>query len=53
MAYWDERVGLSRGAVSAVPLLVLPMVLGSAALLVMPGALAGRATVVVGTIAVA
>ncbi|WP_304617057.1 hybrid sensor histidine kinase/response regulator [Paracoccus sp. (in: a-proteobacteria)] len=53
MAYWDERVGLPRGAVSAVPLLVLPMVLGSAALLVMPGALAGRVAVIVATIAVA
>lgn len=53
MAYWDERVGLPRGAVSAVPLLVLPMVLGSAALLVMPGAVAGQAAVIVATIAVA
>lgn len=53
MAYWDELAGLPRGAVSAVPLLVLPMVIGSGLLLALPGAGAGMAAIVFSTVAVA
>ena len=53
MAHWDEQIGLPRGAVSAVPLLVLPMVVGSVLLLVLPSGTFGSAAIIAGTIAVA
>lgn len=53
MAHWDEQIGLPHGAVSAVPLLILPMVVGAGLLLVMPGAPAGMAAIIFSTVAVA
>lgn len=53
MAHWDEQIGLPRGAVAAVPLLVLPMVVGSVLLLVVPASGYGTAAVIAATVALA
>ena len=51
MAHWDEQIGLPRGAAAAVPLLVLPMVVGSVLLLVLPASSYGAAAVIAATVA--
>ncbi|WP_240643667.1 ATP-binding protein [Paracoccus siganidrum] len=53
MAHWDDQIGLSRSALAAVPLLLLPMVAGAAILLLLPGSGAGTAAIVFSSIAVA
>ncbi|WP_252734084.1 ATP-binding protein [Paracoccus marinaquae] len=53
MAHWDEYMGLPRGALSALPLLLLPTFVGAVLLMVLPGAGAGRAAILFSTVAVA
>ncbi len=53
MAHWDDRIGISRNAMSALPLLLLPMGVGAALLILWPGAGAGTAAIIFSTIAVA
>ena len=53
MAHWDDRIGISRNAMSALPLLLLPMALGAIALILWPDAGAGTAAIIFSTIAVA
>ncbi|WP_246054791.1 hybrid sensor histidine kinase/response regulator [Paracoccus gahaiensis] len=49
----DKQVGLPRGALAALPLLLAPMVLGAAVLVVRPGSPVGLGGLIVSTVAVA
>ena len=49
----DRMLGLSRNAMAALPLLLLPMAIGALILVVMPGNPSGAAAIVFSTIAVA
>lgn len=53
MAQWDSYIGIPRGALPALPLLLLPTLLGGLLLLVAPGMGAGKAAIVFSTIAIA
>ena len=53
MTRWDDQIGIPRSALSALPLLMLPMALGGLFLLLAPGGSAGRAAIVFSTVAVA
>ncbi|MDM7459046.1 MAG: ATP-binding protein [Paracoccus sp. (in: a-proteobacteria)] len=52
MAHWDEQLGMPQ-TVAAIPLLVLPMVVGAAVLLIWPDASTGSAAIIFSTVAVA
>ncbi len=52
MGDWDDRIGLPRNALAAVPLLLLPMVAGAVILMVKPGSGAGVAAIILGSVAV-
>ncbi|MDO5705726.1 MAG: ATP-binding protein [Paracoccus sp. (in: a-proteobacteria)] len=53
MAHWDEQIGLPRGAIAFLPVLMAPMAFGALVLLVVPGHVAGVTAVVFSTVAVA
>ncbi|MCF3974013.1 ATP-binding protein [Paracoccus salsus] len=53
MTHWDDQLGIPRSALAALPLLLLPMVLGALLLTLLPGSGAGRVAVVFSTVAVA
>ena len=53
MVHWDDRNGIPRGALSALPVLVFPTLLGAIALLISPDRSAGMATVIFTTVAFA
>ena len=53
MAHFDEQGGIPYSALGALPVLLLPMVLGAGILILWPGLATGTAAVVFSTIAVA
>ena len=53
MGQFEHMMGLSRNAVAALPLLLLPMLIGAMLLIAMPGHASGTAAIVFSTIAVA
>lgn len=53
MVHWDDRNGIPRGALSALPVLVFPTLIGAIALLVFPDRSAGMATIIFATVAFA
>ncbi|MEO1908989.1 MAG: ATP-binding protein [Paracoccus sp. (in: a-proteobacteria)] len=53
MVHLDQRAGLPKGAIAALPLLLTPMVAGAGILAVVPGAATGLTAVAVGTVSVA
>lgn len=53
MSHWDDHNGIPRSALSALPLLLLPTVIGGLLLMAIPGSGAGVAAVVFSTVAVA
>jgi len=53
MVNLDERAGIPQAALAVLPILLAPMVLGSAILIVAPGAATGLTAVIAATVAVA
>ncbi len=53
MAHWDDQSGIPRSALAALPLLMLPLLVGALLLVILPGSGAGRAAIIFSTIAVA
>jgi two-component system cell cycle sensor histidine kinase/response regulator CckA len=53
MLQLDEKAGMPKGALAALPLLLAPMVAGAGVLAVAPGAASGLTAVAVGTVSVA
>ncbi|MDO5646656.1 ATP-binding protein [Paracoccus sp. (in: a-proteobacteria)] len=53
MAHWDDRAGVPRSALVAVPFLMIPALLGAILLLILPGWRAGMPLIIGGTVAVA
>ena len=53
MGQFEQLMGLSRNALAALPLLLLPMLIGALLLLAMPGHASGTTAIVFSTIAVA
>ena len=51
MAHWDDQSGIPRSALAALPLLMLPLLVGALLLVILPGSGAGRAAIVFSTIA--
>ncbi|MDB6180220.1 ATP-binding protein [Paracoccus fistulariae] len=52
MAHLDDRIGIPHSALTAVPLLLLPMVIGAAGLLIWPHMATGTAAIVLSSVAV-
>lgn len=53
MAHLDDRAGLPRSALAALPVLLAPMAVGAGALVAYPEAVTGKAAVLASTVAVA
>lgn len=53
MAHWDDQNGIPHSALTAVPLLLLPMVIGAGALLLWPDLGTGTTAIVFSSVAVA
>lgn len=53
MAHLDDHLGIPRSALTAIPLLFMPLLVGGLILLVFPGQGAGRAAIIFSTVAVA
>ena len=53
MMHWDQQIGLPRGAMALLPLLLAPAAVGALILLAFPGSGAGQAAVILSAVALA